>query len=139
MPQLDSRELGEVVLLIDRSGSVTDEQGQVLISEGIGLLEEYPNSTLQVIFFATRASDPIEIIDASQIKEIKKTDVGYGTNYVPPFDKVQEKNLNPVVIVVLTDGYCNSFPKYVSSPVIWIINNKDKFQPPFGDTIRMEN
>jgi predicted metal-dependent peptidase len=138
MPQLDSRELGRVVLLIDRSGSISNEQAQALLSEGISILESYPNTTLQVIFFATRASDPIELTEVNQIKQIQQTDVGSGTNYIPPFTKINEKGIDPTIIIVLTDGYCHSFPKYVDAPVIWLINNRDQFQPPFGEVIRME-
>lgn len=138
MPTLDSRELGEIVVMIDASGSITDNQAQALLSEVTGLAQEYPNTTIHLIFFATSATDPIEITDADDVLKTKNLQlrIGSGTDYKPPFDKI--KNLSPVLTVILTDGYCGSFPKGPpSSSVLWIINNRDRFVPPFGEVIRM--
>jgi len=137
LPEIRSTELGEVVLLIDASGSVSDAQLRELVTEGLGIVEAYAGATLQVIFFDTKATNPIEVMDREQIKSLNFGDLGGDTDYKPAFSKMEESQLSPVCVIVLTDGYCSSFPSFCSFPVLWVINNKHSFKPPFGEVIQM--
>ena len=135
LPQIYKPEIGQVVNLIDASGSISDKEIKLEVSELQGILWAYEGVTLQVIFFDTVATEPIEITDDTDIKKIN-VDMGGGTDYKPAFAKIEKANLEPVCIICLTDGYCNSFPKAPDVPVLWIlIGSNNNFHPPFGDVI----
>jgi len=139
LPSLKSPELGHLAFLVDISGSVTNEQAKDLLAVIKGTIETYQNSELSLIYFATRASQPITITDETEIQNIKTPNVGRGTNYKPPFDMIKTANLDPIGIIVLTDGYCNSYPEAPDAPVIWILTEKNEsFKPPFGEIFQLE-
>jgi predicted metal-dependent peptidase len=140
LPRLQSPELGHVVCLIDASGSVSGDELKALVSEVQGMLELY-TAQLSIIFFDTSTSDILEITDDTELKGLKILRMGGGTDYRPPFEKVIKEGLDPIAIIVLTDGCCNSFSTDPQAPTLWIINNKRyfrEFKPPFGETLYME-
>jgi predicted metal-dependent peptidase len=139
LPQIYKPEIGTVVNGIDASGSIGPKEIQIEVSELQGILWAYEGVTLQVIFFDTRATEPVEITEDTDIKKLK-VDMGGGTDYKPFFAKVEQRDLDPVCIIVLTDGYCDSFPaKPPEVPVLWILINKNpNFNPPYGDVIHMD-
>ena len=141
LPSLLSPELGEVICLIDASGSVSPRELTDLVSETKGITELYQGTTLKVIFFDTKASKVFEIQDDTDLKGLKIPEMGGGTNYKPPFEKIEKEGLTPIAVIVLTDGECNSFPKKCDFPVLWTIIGKSqfkRFKPPFGETLLMD-
>ena len=141
IPSLSSPELGEIICLIDASGSVSPQELIDLVSETKGIAELYQGTELKVIFFDTKASEVYTIQDDTDLKGLKIPDMGGGTNYKPPFEKIEKEGLNPVAVIVLTDGECNSFPKKFDFPTLWTIIGKEnykRFKPPFGETLLMD-
>lgn len=141
LPSLLSPELGEVICLIDASGSVSNPELKDLVSEVKGITELYQGTELKVIFFDTKASQIFTIQDDTDLKGLKIPHLGGGTNYKPPFEKIEKEGLNPIAIIVLTDGECHSFPNKCDFPTLWVINKKEqfkRFKPPFGDTLLLE-
>lgn len=133
LPRVFKPEIGTIVNLIDASGSVTEKELRAEVSELRGILSAYEGVVLQIIFFDTRATDPIEVTEDSELKKTPVSGLGGGTDYKPPFKKVEDKNLDPVCVICLTDGYCSSFPKPPDYPVLWILTQKNpNFTPPFG-------
>jgi len=58
-------------------------------------------------------------------------------HFRPGFAYLQKENIDPACIFYFTDGYCNRFPEKSDSPTLWILTTGKKFQPPFGEVIRM--
>jgi len=141
LPSLKSPELGHIAFLTDISGSVTNEQVKDLLAVIKGTIEIYRNAELSLIFFATTASQPLTITDETEVQNIKTPkNIGSGTNYRPPFEMIKTANLDPIGIIVLTDGYCHSFPEQEpDAPVLWILTGRnDSFKPPFGEVYLLE-
>jgi len=141
LPSLLSPELGEIVCLIDASGSVSPQELTDLVSEIKGILELYEGTELKIIFFDTKATDPFTIQNDTDIKNLKLSNLGGGTDYKPPFEKIEKEGLDPKAIIILTDGQCNSFPKTPDQPALWVIIGKEdykRFKPPFGQTLLMD-
>jgi predicted metal-dependent peptidase len=140
LPSLKSPELGHIAFLVDISGSVSDEQAKDLLAVIKGTIEVYRNAELSLIYFATSASQPLTITDETEIQNIKTPQVGSGTNYRPPFEMLKTANLDPIGIIVLTDGYCHSFPdREPDAPVLWILTGRNEsFKPPFGEVYLLE-
>ena len=60
---------------------------------------------------------------------------GGGTSFHPPFQRVDNENLVPDVMIYFTDLDCwGEFPKEPDYPVIWACTEKDK-KAPWGTTI----
>jgi predicted metal-dependent peptidase len=142
LPSLLSPELGEIICLIDASGSISPQDLTDLVSEIKGILELYEGTELKIIFFDTKATDPFTIQNDTDIKNLKLSNLGGGTNYKPPFEKIEKEGLDPKAIIILTDGQCNNFPKTPDQPALWIIKGKEdykRFKPPFGQTLLMDD
>ena len=59
-----------------------------------------------------------------------------GTDFKPPFIYLDEKGIEPDVLVYMTDGECSSFPPAPHYPVLWLVwQNHFKFKPPFGEVL----
>lgn len=140
LPSLKSPELGHISFLVDLSGSVTLEQAKDLLAIVKGTIEIYQNAEIDLIFFATRASKPIQITDDTELNSITSpAEIGSGTNYKPPFEMIQTAELDPIGIIVLTDGQCSSFPPDPDTPTLWILTEKNEyFKPPFGEVYLLE-
>lgn len=52
---------------------------------------------------------------------------------------IQTAELDPIGIIVLTDGQCSSFPPDPDTPTLWILTEKNEyFKPPFGEVYLLE-
>ena len=129
-----------MVNLIDASGSISEKELREEVAELQGILWAYPGVTLNIIFFDTVATKSQEVTDDTDIQKIK-IEGGGGTDYKPAFAQIEKENLEPVCIIVLTDGYCDTFGKNPDVPVLWVLtpSHNHHFKPPWGDVIKIEN
>lgn len=136
LPGLRSEELGNVILIIDTSGSIDDEMIGQFSAEVQEILSLFKIS-LTVIY----CDDLVRSVQFLEPDESIKLEPhgGGGTDFIPAFTYIEEHELEPCALVYLTDGYCNSFPHAPDYPVLWGIYSFKDFKPPFGDTIRVEN
>lgn len=145
MPSLLSKSYGQVLIAVDTSGSVTDDEVSKMVSEVISILEIYEddkgNSKLPVLYCDSeiRNFEWLEIYDSPNPKG------GGGTNYRPVFEWITEKGfdegINPKAVIYLTDGECNRFPSTEPDvPVVWCLTqDNDSFTPPFGEVTSFSN
>jgi predicted metal-dependent peptidase len=137
LPTVKSPEIGMVVNLIDASGSISREELKEEVSEIQGILAAYEKMELQVSFFDTKAMPFQEITDDTDINKMK-IEAGGGTDFRCGFKQMEKEQLEPICIIVFTDGECDSFPKNPDIPVLWLLTyNNKRFKPPFGDVIIM--
>lgn len=123
----------ELVIAIDYSGSVSTE----MISQFLGVVNKIqqdvnPQRTY-VIAFDSEVLD-VAIYEQEPIKV--KTFSGGGTDFKPAMHKVHEMELNPTVMVYLTDMY-GPFPSRPEFPVVWC-SVSDVNTAPFGKVIQVK-
>lgn len=140
-PTYESDEIRDIVVAVDTSGSVSDEQLRQFISEVADVLQSCQIYDMMLLFCDAYVQDAYKIStqDAHSLKHFRISGRG-GTSFDPVFDYVSENNLRPPVLIYLTDGYGYLRTLEPSYPVIWIINNNDKEVESYlnwGELIRM--
>lgn len=136
MPSLTGESLGDVAVIMDVSGSTMNAQQQFL-SECNGLLQQY-EMTLNLLFCDVDVTQHDIYEHGDVIK--KKYTGGGGTDIPEGLKYLDSKNLNPNVVVVLTDGY-TPWPDKEKFPTLWIITKDgvDLKDVPFNMKVKMND
>ena len=138
LPSLRNPELGQLMLAVDTSGSISQTQINSFVGEIRGILQAYKNTGLTVIFCDHAIRGLPITIDSDDDAEMLRPKGGGGTSFVPPF-VYASKNDIPKALIYFTDGRCHDFPSPPEYDTLWVITGKnDSFRPPFGETIYME-
>lgn len=136
------RENIDVIIALDTSGSISNEELQLFLSESLAIFNSFGNIRLTVIQCDYSIQHVVNIeagesIDGKELPwDSKKVYGRGGTSFIPVFEYIEEKNLTSSVLLYFTDGY-GSFP---SNPpeydVIWVMTTMVK--PPFGYVIEYD-
>lgn len=132
-----------VLVEIDTSGSITNDELTMAYSEIKGLIDEAEGRLKGYLGFYDASAYDIKPFDSvSDILEIKPIGGG-GTDVSTVFKRLDDFKDTigdyPDLIIIITDGY-DDFPKESvrrNIPVFWLINN-DKMTPPWGIVARMK-
>jgi len=134
LPELKNPELGLIALLVDTSGSISQQDLNEFASEMHGLLAAY--KTELMVIYVDAAVQGVEFIASDETEMNLELKGGGGTDYRPGFDWLHEQGHMPTAAVYLTDGYCNSFPDEPDFPTLWVLTQKsDYFKPAFGEIL----
>lgn len=129
------RSAGDIVLVIDTSGSVPARVYDRFLKEAQSILEELRPERLHLLSVSHYVCEAVTLERGDAIPRSLKG--GGGTCFAPAFDWVQLENLQPDVLVYLTDGVACDIqslqaPDY---PVLWVSTLCWPEHYPFGDTI----
>ena len=129
--------MGQLCVIIDTSGSVSDREIQRFCSELIGAVEDTCPRTLVVIYCDTRVSHAVELDEpsAEDVKENVGRFGGGGTDMTVGLDYVQEQYPDAAAAVVFTDGG-TPFGNPREFPVLWAMTTET--EAPHGRTIQVE-
>ena len=131
--------LGNILFLVDTSGSVDDKSMTQAYSEICGAIDQFGGKLSGLLgFFDSEVYDPVPFSCVDDVKKIRPRGGG-GTSFKAIFSYVQQKMQEPPLsIVILTDGYA-PFPEESAArgiPVLWVIQNKwEQIKPPFGKVV----
>lgn len=134
VPGLENRKYGEVVLIVDTSLSMSQEQLDEAASR-VSLIHEITSNTVHVVYVDTKVKGS-EVFEPGDLVKLHAKGGG-GTDFVPGFNWIDQQGLEPKLVIYFTDGYCNNFAKDPGYEVIWCINNTHNFNPPYGEVVRM--
>ena len=135
LPGLYSEAMGEMAIAVDSSGSVSDADFNVFVSETHGILKNLHPSKIHFMCFDTEIKTVNTVTSTKDLSQVKFTGRG-GTRIDPVMEWANEEK--PKVILVFTDGYFTKPAVKPSCPVIWLIYNNPKFTAPFGRVIHFE-
>jgi predicted metal-dependent peptidase len=139
VPTLWGETIRELVVVTDSSGSVSNEDLTQFNAIFNDCLAELPSTTVYWMDCDTK----VQTVKEYQSREGKiKLEVKGrgGTDFRPPFIKVEELGLTPSVLIYLTDLECNQFPTEAPDyPVLWIkVHRRSQAgTPPFGGVIEL--
>lgn len=136
LPGLESQELAEIAVAVDVSGSVSQSWLDAFASELSAILEEF--DAVLTVFTCDAAMSSEERLGRSDLPLNFRAMGGGGTDFRPPFARLEEEGLNPVCFIYFTDMECNAFPAEPAFPVLWITPNEPSEPPPFGEVVVME-
>lgn len=136
LPSLYNEEPGNIVFIVDTSGSIDED----LFFQFAGELQDVANemrNSIKVIYVDTQVQGVQEIEPDENIKlEIQGRG---GTKFSPGFNYIDDEDLQPKAVVYLTDGDCSEYPKTNPDyPVLWAVYNNKHFKPPFGEVIEIQ-
>lgn len=134
MPSLYSEAMGEIVIAVDTSGSIDDAMLNTFGAEVEAIAAEMRPEKVHVIYCDSQIAHVDEFNGDDQI--VLKAHGGGGTDFRPPFAYIEERGLQPVALVYLTDGY-GPFPEHPAEfPTLWTITTD--VEAPHGETVRLE-
>ncbi|MEW6120307.1 MAG: VWA-like domain-containing protein [Pseudomonadota bacterium] len=135
LPRLSSEGL-DVVAAIDTSGSISDEELRVFVTE-LDALKGQVRAKVTLLAcdnrIAEKAPWEFEPWDAMQLPP--EIEGGGGTDFRPVFDWVEAENRSPNLLVYFTDAE-GDFPKAPPNyPVIWLVKGKGRV--PWGERVQL--
>lgn len=138
MPSSISESMGSLVVGIDTSGSVTGEMVAAFLSEVVGICQNVKPEVLHLIECdATIQSHKVfDQGSLDQLGAITELHGGGGTDMRVIFRYIDQQNIKPEAIVILTDGYTD-WPGELPCPTLWVITDR-YIQAPVGTTIHLE-
>lgn len=136
MPEVHSTELKSPIMMIDTSGSVSDEDMNMAASEIHAILGMFETS-MHIFYIDSAFQGEQEVTSREPIK--LKPKGGGGTCFRPGFKHMDKNFYDASCVLYITDGYSSTFPdKIPEIPVLWILNCEHKeFNPPFGEVVRL--
>lgn len=135
LPSLSGEKMGAVVIAIDCSGSICSDLLNKFAGEVKGIIEDTCPEMTHVLYFDSEVlrTDSFSPDDQFQIKAVG----GGGTAFSPIFKHIEEKNIEAVCCVVLTDLECSDFGVAPNYPVLWASTGRtDGAQ--FGEVIQLK-
>jgi predicted metal-dependent peptidase len=129
---------GTVVVAVDTSGSIGQEELDMFMAEMSGIIEDVKPEQLVIIWCDAEVNRVDYAEDSDDLNTIRCKGAvgGGGTSFIPVFNRIDEEGLTPEALVYLTDGlgsFPNAAPNY---PVIWgDILGSVKY--PFGDVVNI--
>lgn len=134
LPSLYSENLIDIAIAVDASGSVSDEDFLVFVSEVTSIMKMMAPEKLTLIQFDydLRSVDTVTSLNA--LSKIKFSGRG-GTRVEPVLDWATENK--PQLLLVFTDGHFRRCDPYKGN-LVWLIHNNKDFKSNFGKTIHYE-
>jgi predicted metal-dependent peptidase len=135
LPGVVKESVGEIVIAVDCSGSISGRQLRLFEAEARSILEGQRPERVYVLYFDA-VVQKVEVYEAGQPISLNPVGGG-GTEFAPCFEWVEERGIMPQTMVFLTDLY-GSFPSSAPSyPVLWASTGRR--QAPFGEVIPMQS
>jgi predicted metal-dependent peptidase len=115
----------EVVVTIDVSGSISNEELQTFKSEVFGICTAYEQVKARVIFWSTYVDPSDDIVidrDTSYELQSHKPKSSGGTTFSCVSEYCDENAINSQIFITLTDGWIESRPKVPNGTNIFVIS-----------------
>lgn len=140
MPSMKKEEI-EVVVAIDTSGSIGQEELSEFTGEMVSISKSFANVKMTAIICDCKVHDVLEFHNGS-VQDIldMKVKGGGGTSHKLVFEWIAENKPTTRLLICLTDGYSDIDKCEETVKTIWCLN-KNSCKPediPFGEVIKME-
>ena len=127
---------GTIVVGIDTSGSIGIQEVETFFGEIRGIIEDLRPKELLIMWCDAKVHRTDEAFDDMDLCGLREKGIPGrgGTSFVPVFDEIYERGLEPEALVYLTDGM-GTFPDQAPGyPVLWG-NIWPGSKYPFGDVV----
>lgn len=133
LPGLHNYEVGNIVIVIDTSGSINISIFNKFMAEIKEALTRYP-MRVWVVFADDRVQEAQEV-SLDELETLRPKGYG-GTDFRPAFDWIEREGINPKAVLYFTDLECWSYPEDPGYPVLWAIYGSAR-NVPFGEVITL--
>ena len=141
LPTVENETIGEVVVAIDTSGSIGQEQLNAFASELVSICEAVSPDAVRILWWDTKVhGEQLFTDNYDQIGSMLKPLGGGGTRVSSVAEYINKKKINAECVLVFTDGYLESDVVWnISSPTLWMVTENKNWTPPTGKKVFMEN
>ena len=141
LPTVENETIGEVVVAIDTSGSIGQEQLNAFASELVSICEAVSPDAVRVLWWDTKVhGEQLFTDNYDQIGSMLKPLGGGGTRVSSVAEYINKKKINAECCIVFTDGYLESDVVWnISAPTLWMVTENKNWTPPTGKKVFMEN
>ena len=134
VPGRYSESIGNLVVALDTSGSMTEEEIREVAGEIRGMVPSTQDITLIVADSVIQQVIPLEHLEEVLASGMFRG--GGGTDHVCVFEYIARHHLNPRIFIGLSD-LCSCFPeKKPPYPVLWLVPEIHA-DPPWGKVIEL--
>ena len=140
MPSSISESMGEIVVAIDTSGSIGQQELNKFLTEVKGICDQVKPSKVRVLYWDTEVCGH-EVYGQEELDNLPKSTKpkgGGGTmvECVPMY--MSEHGIKPECVVILTDGYLGGSWGTWTVPLVWCIQNNRSAKPDTGVVVHIE-
>jgi predicted metal-dependent peptidase len=138
LPCMAGVEMGELVVGVDTSGSLSDAWLSKFGSEMAAIVEELKPAKVTVIYCDTKVHrvDEFEHGDDFELHAVGRG----GTSFAPVFEYIEQEGITPAALVYFSDMECNRYGADPGCPVLWLSTGGLGYgRPPFGDVVRLSD
>lgn len=132
-----SKRAGTIVLALDTSGSIGAVTYAKFLQQAQDILDELHPESLVLLSVSHVVADAVILEDG----DIAPTSLkgGGGTLFQPAFDWLRDNDIEPDVMVYLTDGYSDDLPSIVEPefPLLWLTTCLPTYNFKVGEALRV--
>ena len=137
LPSLYNTELKPILLAIDTSGSITEEDKKLFASEVEEIIYQF-NLPVNVVYCDTKIRHT-ETFDLDTLPVKLDCRGGGGTRFKPVMEYIETLEEAPSCLVYLTDLECYDFGNEPDVPVLWVQTRGNIRMPvPFGEVVLLK-
>jgi predicted metal-dependent peptidase len=134
LPSVHREGVGRIVIGVDTSGSIGDEELRQFAGEITAISDEAKPESIHVVYCDAEVQDTQEFGPSEPI--VLEAKGGGGTDFRPVFKWVTANEISPVCLIYLTDLWCYDYPEHPPEyPVLWVTNSRRT--APFGETVKI--
>jgi predicted metal-dependent peptidase len=134
MPGQKPDEMIDVAVMLDASGSISQDMLRDFLSEIQGIMDSFPSYKIHVVTFDTDCYNPAQY-DSDNLDSMIDYEVsgGGGTDFDCIFTYLKEQEITPRRLIVFTDGYpFGSWGDAEYCDTTWILHGTTTIVPPWG-------
>lgn len=117
--------MGRVVIGIDVSGSVTEDELKKIFGHVNRILEQVRPSEVAVLYVDTKVEHVDKYTREDLPVEVKMMDYCGGTDMCEVTRWIEDEDYDPDLCVIFTDG-CTPVPDETPCPVVWAVTDKER-------------
>ena len=140
MPSSISESVGELVLAIDTSGSIGQQELNKFLTEVKGVCDQVHPSKVHIMYWDTAVCKHEIYLDTDVENLVKSTkpEGGGGTmvECVPQY--LNEHGIKPECVIVLTDGWLGGSWGQWTVPVLWCVQGNKQAKPTVGSVVHID-
>lgn len=140
MPGSISETVGDIVIAVDTSGSIGEQELAHFMGEVTGICDQVKPSRVHVMYWDTEVARHEVYLQDELDNLVKSTKPagGGGTMVECVPEYIREKQLNVECVIVLSDGYLGGDWGTWAHPVLWAINGNKRAVASVGKTIHID-
>jgi predicted metal-dependent peptidase len=134
MPGQKPDEMIDIAVMLDASGSISQDMLRDFLSEIQGIMDSFPSYKIHVVTFDTDCYNPAQY-DSDNLDSMIDYEVkgGGGTDFDCIFKYLKDEEITPRRLIVFTDGYpFGSWGDENYCDTTWILHGTTTIVPPWG-------